>query len=98
MQAQFGWIRERERGGKKRKAGDEEKRTEEEEWFRHHSSQSNWEWRDERNGDEYTPIYEQMIHSGKLLGNPKKTFLVTISITLIVVSFQREPACYDFYC
>ena len=38
IRAQFGWIRERERGGKKRKTGDEEKRREEEERFRHHSS------------------------------------------------------------
>ena len=98
MRAQFGWIREREKRRKKRRAGEKEKRTEEEERFRHHSSQSNWEWIDERNGYEYTPIYVQMIHSGKLLGNPKKTFLVTISITLIVVSFQSEPACYDFSC
>ena len=84
---QFGWIRERERGGKKWRLGDEEKRIEEEEEFRHHSSQSNWEWRDDRNGDEYTPIYMQMIHSRKLLGNLKKTFLVTISSTLIAMSF-----------
>ena len=37
MWAQFGGIRERERGGKKLRGREEEKKTEEEE-FRHHSS------------------------------------------------------------
>ena len=43
MRAQFGGIRERERGGKKLRKREEEKKTEEEEEFRHHSSESNWE-------------------------------------------------------
>ena len=107
MRAQwFSGIRDRKRGGKKLRWWEEEKKTEKEK-FRHHSSQSNREreWWDERNGDEYTPIYMQMIHGGKLLGNfqlkqrnPNKTFLLQFPNTSTVMSFEREVACYGFCC